>query len=413
MRPPSCRMLAWTLGSLVCSRMRPAPSVPRRKSTLSIAQPLESAPPAELAAEAAAAAVAACPRPRVTYTTLPSARVEYGSMRSRLNTTRVRPEASAATIESTPPAFTSTRRDSSATVVPGRSTARRAGLSMAKATGCGAGPSSTRRTSSCSPGCGCSSTLVSRLCAWAKAACAANASTPASATSAAGLAARPGRCAPVRRLFTCDDAAVILGSPCRSFAQCECGGAFDESAHAVWNDLGERDLAILDGRDPAVVLPDMIAGQDAVDQAVPGLHEAEDPALQFQRADHAQRVERELLEELARSLGIGPDAVGCHRRRDAGFERRPQVHRGVCKSLVRLHFGQRLDAAARPGLHLVDLRAHLVHVARAAGQRGQAHCGEDDASCRCHLKLASAMVAPQPFAGFFLGPFLALPLCSS
>ena len=62
------------------------------------------------------------------------------------------------------------------------------------------------------------------------------------------------RSASVRRLFTCDDAAVILGSPCRSFAQRQRGGTLDEAAHAVRNDLDQRDLGFLDGRDAAIAL---------------------------------------------------------------------------------------------------------------------------------------------------------------
>jgi hypothetical protein len=58
----------------------------------------------------------------------------------------------AATIVSTPPLLTSMRRESSAIAVSGRSTASLAGLSIVNVTGCGAGPSSTRRTWTRSPG---------------------------------------------------------------------------------------------------------------------------------------------------------------------------------------------------------------------------------------------------------------------
>ena len=83
-------------------------------------------------------------------------------------------------------------------------------------------------------------------------------------------------------------------------AQRKCSGTLDEAAHAVRNDLDERDLAFLDGRDPAIALAEMVAGQHPVDQPVLRLYQPVIAATQPQRADHAERVERELLEELAR-----------------------------------------------------------------------------------------------------------------
>ena len=79
MRPPSCLRLACTRGSLVVTRMRPAPSAPRRKSTLSI----DGADVAVAAlgvlprgvATGADCAAKLVPWPMVTYTTLPATRV--------------------------------------------------------------------------------------------------------------------------------------------------------------------------------------------------------------------------------------------------------------------------------------------------------------------------------------------------
>ena len=79
-------------------------------------------------------------RPRVTMMLLPSTLVVYGISESTLTTRRVRPLASAASTVSTPPERTSMRRDASASVVFGRSKAMRAGLSMVKGSGSGAGP---------------------------------------------------------------------------------------------------------------------------------------------------------------------------------------------------------------------------------------------------------------------------------
>ena len=79
-------------------------------------------------------------RPSVTRMLLPSTLVVYGSNASTLTTRRERPLASAASTVSTPPERTSMRRDASASVVFGRSKAMRAGLSMVKGSGSGAGP---------------------------------------------------------------------------------------------------------------------------------------------------------------------------------------------------------------------------------------------------------------------------------
>src|SRR5512145_1383806 len=223
-------------------------------------------------------------------------------MRSRLNTSRVRPEASAATIVSTPPVLTSMRRESRASVVPGRSTASRAGLSMVNVTGAGGGPSSNSRTSTCSPGCGTSSTFSRRVPACDHAAGAASASIPASAASAVRLRARAAAGRLARRWLGCNDAAVMLGSPCRSFAQRYCRGPLHEAAHPVRDDLRERDLSFLDGRDAAVVLAHPVARQDPVHQPVLCLDESVCATTHTQRSHHAQRVERKLLEELARAV---------------------------------------------------------------------------------------------------------------
>ena len=71
---------------------------------------------------------------------LPWTLVVYGSSASTLTTSRVRPLASAASTLSTPPECTSMRREASASVVFGRSSAMRAGLSMVNGSGSGAGP---------------------------------------------------------------------------------------------------------------------------------------------------------------------------------------------------------------------------------------------------------------------------------
>src|SRR3954471_372690 len=99
---------------------RPVPPAPRRKSIPRIARgPVGAAEALERATgepaapdDAAAAAdgeVLAPPIRRIT--SLPDTRVLYGNRRSRLSTRRVRPAASAARTESTPPERTSMRRE--------------------------------------------------------------------------------------------------------------------------------------------------------------------------------------------------------------------------------------------------------------------------------------------------------------
>ena len=104
-------------------------------------------------ARATALCLAASPGwlPRVTVMTLPSTRVAYGMSVSTLTTTRVRPLASAASTVSTPPDRTSMRRDASARLVFGRSNAMRAGLSMVKGSGSGAGPLMCNFSCTCWP----------------------------------------------------------------------------------------------------------------------------------------------------------------------------------------------------------------------------------------------------------------------
>ncbi len=178
-------------GSERRTTMRPAPSVPRRKSRLLIARPPAAAGAAAAAvgraAGAAAATAAPAPSPRVIRMLLPTTRVSYACRRSRFSTTRERPEASAATMLSRPAWRTSMRREVRPSAVFGRSKEMRAGLSMVKATGCGAGPFSRSAISRRWPGSVCTSTASRRA-------------PEASAASAAGAVRNPaGKAAKVAR----------------------------------------------------------------------------------------------------------------------------------------------------------------------------------------------------------------------
>ena len=69
--------------------------------------------------------------------------------------------------------------------------------------------------------------------------------------------------------------------------------------------------AIFDGV-MSVILPSLVshvlADDHAVHAAVLGLHQAVVIAAEIERADHLQRVERELLEILAIAMAVGPHA---------------------------------------------------------------------------------------------------------
>jgi hypothetical protein len=91
----------------------------------------------------------------------------------------------------------------------------------------------------------------------------------------------------------------------------------------------------------------MIARLHPVQQAIAGLHQAEATPTHRQGADHLQRVERELLEELAVALAVGSHAGRAGLAGTARQERRAQGLRRK-KALVGLDLGQRVDAAAVP-----------------------------------------------------------------
>ena len=104
-------------------------------------------------------------------------------------------------------------------------------------------------------------------------------------------------------------------------------------------------------------------------QTVFGLHEAVHAARELQRTDHLQRIERKLLEELARALGIrahtGEPGAGA---RAARQERRAQLGCRVDVGLIRLDLGQRLDAPARLFLRVLDEARQLIVCARAGAE---------------------------------------------
>src|SRR5215472_1562996 len=97
--------------------------------------------------------------------------------------------------------------------------------------------------------------------------------------------------------------ACIARTPCWTLlVQAERRGPLHIPAEAVRNDFNETDLGRSDLGDLAFRRTHVIAGADAMDQAVLGLHQAEHLAAETQCADHPQRVERVLLEELAVAL---------------------------------------------------------------------------------------------------------------
>src|SRR6185295_19525660 len=97
-----------------------------------------------------------------------------------------------------------------------------------------------------------------------------------------------------------------------------------------------------------------------------------------QRAHHAQCVERELLEKLARPVRIRT----IHRSRATARTTLGRVRNEwraawtclVDKSRCRLHLRQRLDAAARPRLDLIDVAVEVVIGTSTRAQARRSHC---------------------------------------
>src|SRR5260370_15275021 len=125
-------------------------------------------------------------------------------------------------------------------------------------------------------------------------------STPASTSQGAVLRRR------FIRLEAC-----IRGLPAGPLlVQGERRGALHVPAEAVRNYFNQCDLGRCDVGDLAFRLPQVVAGAHAMHQAVLGLHQSEHLPAEAQRADHLQRVERELLEELSIALGVATYAPG-------------------------------------------------------------------------------------------------------
>src|SRR2546429_8219742 len=144
-------------------------------------------------------------------------------------------------------------------------------------------------------------------------------------------------------------------------------------AEAVRNDFNQSDLGRRDVGDLAFRLAEVVAGPHAMPQAVLVLHQAVHRPAEAQRADHLQRVERELLEELAVALGDGTyAAIARTGTRGARQERRAQLGRRVQEGLVGLDLRQRLDPPARLLLRVLDETRLLVVRARARPERGGA-----------------------------------------
>src|SRR5690606_21384387 len=108
------------------------------------------------------------------------------------------------------------------------------------------------------------------------------------------------------------------------------------------------------------------------------LHATEAAALRVERADHAQRVERKLLEELAGPARLRPLhgdwIVAAALLRGVGGERPAPETRLVRGARGRPDRRPRLDAATGARLDLVDIGPQVVDLARATGGD---HCRGD------------------------------------
>jgi hypothetical protein len=79
-------------------------------------------------------------------------------------------------------------------------------------------------------------------------------------------------------------------------------GSLHVPAETVRNDFNKLILEWGDVGDLAVGLAEVVPHRDSMNEPVLGTHEAENAALELQRPDHLQGVERELLEEFAIAL---------------------------------------------------------------------------------------------------------------
>ena len=122
---------------------------------------------------------------------------------------------------------------------------------------------------------------------------------------------------------------------------------------------------------------------NAMNQAVRSLDEPVIRVAELERADHAQRVERKLLEEFAAAVVVRPwtgagafgPALRCVRN-----ERRAHALcvGDVGKHFIRLDLRQRFDTPAGLRLDLVDVAVEVVHVAAAGGHTHHCQHGQKD-----------------------------------
>ena len=149
----------------------------------------------------------------------------------------------------------------------------------------------------------------------------------------------------------------------------ERGGAFDVAAEAVRNDFNQTDLDGADVGDLAVGLAEVVARPvpDARGRpwSAPGRRSGRRgcsvPTIFKVSSENCSRNSRLRLDS-----GRRPGRPRPHRA--ARQERRAHVGVGVHEGLVRLDLGQRLDAAARLLLGLLDEALQVVVGARAAAR---------------------------------------------
>src|SRR5690606_35933893 len=206
------------------------------------------------------------------------------------------------------PRLISRRREVMPSAVSGRSSAMRAGASIVKANGSGAVPLVIRRNSTRCPGRLCTWMSCKRLPSWAEALRPNNMKTTA-------WAARTS-CFPKRRFRSpCAAVADISGfilsvipntpsSIQASVRKTDSGVAFQIAADSVRYNLYHLNFRFRHRGHAAVVLSDIVARRNPVDQAVSRLHQAEGGIADLQGADHIQRVQRELLQEFTAAFQV-------------------------------------------------------------------------------------------------------------
>ncbi len=195
---------------------------------------------------------------------------------------------------------------------PGKSSATRAGSSMAKLSGSSTGPDMSSTTCTRSPG-SVEKLILSNVvpdCAWA---------AHAHASAAKPIAVRINASRPVR-IAVCkvvlatspknhSVSFIIAGFRIRLFGKCDLGTSFLPAATAIRDYLEDLYLILGYVGYLAVILAHVVAYLNSVDDGVRIANDAPELLTLFQGSHHAKTVERIALELLAITVEVGRNSV--------------------------------------------------------------------------------------------------------